>query len=256
MNGANVRKTLIAVGLMSLLSLTLSGAPGLAQTDDEDDIPRQGLPGRRIGGGTRRPSDECIAGETPLIALIPENNLGVTTAAHTSLLFYLPPATATRDVEFVLTDSNDELIYDTTLQVQGNSGVISLNLPDDAPVHPLPMNENYHWYFSIICDSTNRAQDIAVDGWIRRVDLATTLTNQLNNVTLLERARVLYQELELWHEALTILADLRRTQPNDPTVTAHWTQVLQSVGLDSIAQESLIDLPLVNDANELMSEIP
>lgn len=251
MNGANVRKTLMAIGLVSLLSLTLSGAPGLAQPDVED-APRQGLPGRRIGGGTR--GEECIAGETPLIALMPENNLGVTTAAHPSLLFYLPQSTAVREVEFVLLDTHDQLIYDTTFQVKGDSGIISLSLSNDETLPLLAKDENYHWYFSIICDPANRAQDIAVDGWIRRVELATTLTNQLDNAAPLERARFLYKESELWHEGLTILAGLRRAQPNEPTVAAQWTQLLQSVGLASIAQESLIDLPLVTDSNGLISE--
>lgn len=256
MKGVNLHKTLMAVGLVSLLSLTSSSVPGLAQTNNGDEIPRQGLPGRRIGGGTRYPYDDCIAGETPLIALVPENNLGVTTAAHPSLLFYLPQATAARDVEFVLLDANDELVYDTTFQVKGNSGVISLNLPDDGALPSLAMNENYYWYFSIICDAANRAQDIVVEGWIRRIELTAPLTHQLDNAAPLERARLLYQESELWHEALTLLADLRRAQPNEPTVAAQWTQLLQSVGLDSIAQESLIDLPLVTDSNELISETP
>ena len=256
MNGVNVRKTLMAVGLISLLGLALRGAPSYAQTENEDVLPRQGLPGRRLGGGTRRPGNECIADETPLIALVPENNLGVTTAAYPSLLFYLPQVTQTRDVEFVLLDSTDQLLYDTTFQVKGNSGIISLSLPDNDTFPPLAMNENYHWYFSIICDSAYRAQDIAVDGWIRRVELATTLTHQLDAAAPLERARLLEQESQLWHEALTILADLRRARPNDPTVATQWTQLLQSVGLDSIAQESLIDLPLVTDSNELTSETP
>ena len=252
MKGVNVRKTLMIVGLVSFLGLTLSGAPGLAQDNAEDSL-RQGLPGRRIGGGTR--GEECIAGETPLMALMPESNLGVTTAENPSLLFYLPQATSTRDVEFVLLDNNDELIYDTTFQVKEDSGIISVSLPDEETLPLLEKNENYHWYFSIICDPANRAQDVAVDGWIRRVDLATNLTHQLDNVAPLERARVLSQEPELWHEALTILATQLRTQPNDPTVAGQWTQHLQSVGLNSIAQESLIDLPLVTNSDELISEM-
>ena len=252
MKGLNVRKTLTIVGLVSFLGLTLSSTPGLAEQNMEEGL-RQGLPGRRIGGGTR--GEECIAGETPLIALMPENNLGVTTAANPSLLFYLPQATAARDVEFVLLDANDELIYDATFQVKGDSGIISLSLPNDESLPTLAKNENYHWYFSIICDPANRAQDIAVDGWLRRVDLAANLTHQLDNVSPLERARVLSQEPELWYEALTILADQRRTQPNNLTVAGQWTEHLQSVGLNSIAQESLIDIPLVTDSNELVSEM-
>ncbi len=251
MKGVKVRKTLLTVGLVSLLGLTLNSAPGLAETEAENVL-RQGLPGRRVGGGTR--GEGCIAGETPLMALMPESNLGVTTSPNPSLLFYLPQATATRNVEFVLLDANDELIYDTTFQVKGDSGIISLNLPDEETLPALAKNENYHWYFSIICDPANRALDIAVDGWIRRVDLAANLTEQLDNIPPLERARVLSQEPELWHEALTILADQRRTQPNNSVVAGQWTQHLQSVGLNAIAQEALIDIPVVTDSSELVSE--
>ena len=251
MNGIQMHKTLMAIGLVALLSLPLCNAPSLAQTEAEDDL-RQGLPGRRMGGGTR--GEECIASETPLMALMPETNLGMTTAATPSLLFYLPQATATREVEFVLLDANDQVIHDTTFQVKGESGVISLRLPDAETPPLLAKNENYHWYFSIICDPANRALDIAVDGWIRRVDLAAPLSRQIADAAPLERARVLSQESDLWHDALTTLADQRRTHPNNPTVAGQWIQLLQSVGLSAIAQAPLINLPRSTDSTQLMSE--
>jgi hypothetical protein len=225
------RFSVAAICLSSLLTLSLSSFPELVLAG-EFNTARQGLPGRRVGGGTR---GECNFGEKTLTALIPTNNLGLTVAANPKFFFFIPQTSDSQVVEFVLNDETDNPIYETTFKTTGTSGVISLSVPDSAR---LEIGKKYHFYVSVICDAQDRAQDVSIDGWIERVEPSPTLASKLEKVAPLERA-ALYAADDIWHEALITLAQLRQSRPNDPTIAAEWAKLLQSVGLDNIAQEPL-----------------
>ncbi len=226
------RPLIAAICLSSLYTLSLGSFPELVLAENFN-TPRQGLPGRRVGGGSR---GNCNFGEQMLTALIPKNNLGLTVAGHPKFFFYIPQTTNSQVVEFVLRDETDRQIYETTFKTNGTSGVISLSLPNSAPLKALEIGKKYQWYFSIICNPQNRANDVSVDGWIQRVKLSPTLTSELEKVAPRGRA-ALYATAGIWHEALTTLAALRHSRPDDSTIAAEWAQLLQSVGLDNIAQE-------------------
>lgn len=223
-----------AISLTSLLTLSLASFPELVLAEKFNSV-RQGLPGRRVGGGTR---GECNFGEKTLTALIPKNNLGLTVGGNPTFFFYIPQTTDSQAVEFVLRDESDRQVYEKTFKTTGTSGVISLTLPDSASFKPLEIGKKYHWYLSVICDAQNRASDVSVDGWIQRVETSPTLASELKKVAPPERA-ALYAASDIWHEALTTLAELRQSRPNDSTIAAEWAQLLQSVGLDNIVQEPI-----------------
>ncbi|MGK7876858.1 MAG: DUF928 domain-containing protein [Xenococcaceae cyanobacterium] len=226
--------------LASLLNLSSASFPGLVWAKDSNENDKLDIPDRRIGGGTRRGNCDGNFNEKPLTALIPENSLGITATASPKFFFYIPRTAQPQVVEFVLRDQNDKLVYITTFTVIGNSGMISLSLPASAKLNLLKINQDYHWYLSMICNPQNRAQDIVVEGLIRQVELDSTLAKKLDQATPMDRVR-LYQEADLWHEALHTLVELQRSRPNDLTVSDTWIQLLQSVNLNVIAQESLID---------------
>lgn len=223
-----------AICLTSLLTLSLGSLPELVLAG-ETNTARQGLPGRRVGGGTR---GDCNFGEKTLTALIPKNNLGLTVADNPKLFFYVPQTSDSQVVEFVLRDEADRQVYETTFKTTGTSGIISVSLPESAPLKALKSGKKYHWYFSIICNAQDRASDVSIDGWIQKVEPSPSLASELEKVAPLERA-ALYAAADLWHEALTTLAQLRHSRPHDSTIAAKWEQLLQSAGLDNIAQESL-----------------
>lgn len=112
-------------------------------------------------------------------------------------------------------------------------------LPSFAGLPPLEIDQNYHWYFSMLCNPVNRAEDVFVEGWIQRVETNSVLV-KLKKSSLEERAN-LYASAGLWHEALMTLTELRRDHPDDLAIAANWTKLLQSVGLDTIAQEPLVE---------------
>lgn len=240
-------KGFATLGLTLLLAVASgSFSPSVRAERPRTDTRRQGLPGRRVGGGTR---GDCYVGEKTLTALIPKNNLGLTVSANPTFFFYVPQSSNAQLVEFVLRDENDQLVYEQQLKTNGPSGIVSFSLAEASVSERLDINQKYQWYFSIICNPQNRAHDVSVNGWVQRVEPTPTLTRELEAVTLPERA-ALYAEAGLWHDALTTLAQLRYSRPYDSTLAAQWAQLLQSVGLDEVAQE-----PLVNSLLSVQSEV-
>ncbi|HEY9872510.1 MAG TPA: DUF928 domain-containing protein [Candidatus Obscuribacterales bacterium] len=226
-------KTLTAMCLVSLLTTGL--AEGVS-ADQSNQTSREGLPGRRVDGGTRR--GNCVLGTKRLTALIPESNLGLTVAGYPTFFFYMPQTATPKPVEFVLQDENDNQLYQTTFTTTGDSGIINLQLPDSATLPPLKTGKKYHWYFSVLCNPQNRADDVVVEGWTQKVALNPVLARKLEKASLEERA-ALYISENHWHEALVTLAELRRDRPDDSAIAEQWAKLLQSVGLDAIAQEPL-----------------
>ncbi|MBD1881945.1 DUF928 domain-containing protein [Coleofasciculus sp. FACHB-T130] len=201
-----------------------------------------GAPGRREGGGTRSPGS-CPAAGKPLTALIPANNIGFTVAAYPSFSFYVPPVPAQASplvLEFVLKDEkNDREIYTTTFMTMGKGGIVSISLPTYAGLPPLEVGKNYQWFLSMVCDSEQRSLDVFVQGSIQRVPQTAQLDNQLRVATPNKRPDV-YAEAGMWFDALTTLAELRRSNPNNSAYSAEWEQLLKAVGLDNIAKEPLL----------------
>ena len=252
---ANYYQKLLAISCGGLLCLNLGAAPSLADSQ-AGNVPIQGLPGRRLGGGTRNPDGHI--GPMPLAALIPENNIGITTAESPCFLFYLPAADQTRAVEFVLYNETDDLVYEKTVLVEATSGIFRLDLAEVEDLAPLQLNANYHWYFSII--ATDRAQDISVNGWTRRVDLLTWLQNQgltadfllrLEAANPTEKARLLYQEAYLWHDAAVLLEDLQQSNPSNQAVIEEWHNLLQVENLVEIGSGPMNQVSIVqSDARQ------
>ncbi|MEM9806710.1 MAG: DUF928 domain-containing protein [Cyanobacteria bacterium P01_D01_bin.56] len=250
-------KSIFVVSLGCLLSLNLGVLPGSTNVSSQsDNVPSQGLPGRRLGGGTRGPEVSGYTPQRPLIALMPETNLGVTTAAYPRFLFYLPNADGIREVEYVLRNEADELVYETTVSVSSSSGLFSIDLSSVEGLTPLQLNENYRWYFSIVAD--DRSQDVSVDGWTRRVDLHTWIEEQALPSDLatrlavappLEKAKILYQEAYLWHDAALLLEDLYQANPHDKTVSTEWFRLLEAVDLAELNSASTVRVSVVATVN-------
>lgn len=232
--GRKSSKLITAIFLTSLLALSLSSVSesALAQASSV----RVGLPGRRVGGGTR---GECSFGEKQLTALMPKNNLALTVTANPQLFFYLPPFANSQIVEFVLRDEADNQVYEKTFKPTNTNGIVSFRLLESTQSKSLTVGKKYHWYFSVICNPQDRADDVSIDGWIQRVEPNSSLTKKLAQATPLQRL-VMYQAANLWQDALTTLAQLRYSHPHDVTVTEHWTQLLRSVDLNNITQEPVV----------------
>ncbi|MBD2744956.1 DUF928 domain-containing protein [Coleofasciculus sp. FACHB-1120] len=211
--------------------------------------------GRQRGGASRGTCPAAI-GEEPLTALVPatqtslnegkSGNLGLNTfesvwaltAAEAPTFWYYVPYALTPDLpaEFILQDEQGNNVYKTKFIASPKQpGVVKVRLP--ATVAPLKVGKMYRWFFIIDCEPDAPP---LVEGWVQRIAPSATLRSQLQKATPRERV-VLYAKQGIWHDALTALAELRSANPNDGALTADWVSLLNSGGLEAIAQEPVID---------------
>ncbi len=242
-----VGKIPYAVAIASCLLLGFGLAPVRSQVPKVPTLPHQlqakdnPTPTVRRRSGRRKPASArgpCSPGEETLTALIPETNLGLTTKAHPTFFVYMPQ-TPVASAEFVLIDEEKERqVYATTFAVP-ESGIASISLPDSVP--PLAREKDYHWYVSLICDSEDRAGDIYVDGWVRRIAPDSALMERLQQASPLTQVS-LYREYGIWYDALEVLAETYPQSPNRAALATKWQSLLRSVGLNEVAQEGLYEV--------------
>ncbi|UBF26665.1 DUF928 domain-containing protein [Kovacikia minuta CCNUW1] len=212
--------------------------------------PRRGLPGRREGAGTRDPA-ACVRGNpSQLTAIMPQTNLGLTTAAYPRFFWYIPKTRA-KLAEFRLVSGGEAAsqdataqtdktpIYTATFSITGTPGIASLSIPRHATIPPLTVGQDYQWSLALVCNPDNRKQDIRVNGWVQRITPTADLTNKLVKASPNDRLR-LYADNGIWFNTLSTLAELRCTNPQDASLVASWTELLKSVKLTTIAEQPLI----------------
>lgn len=197
--------------------------------------PNRGAPGTRQGGATR---GGCSTSDQKLTALVPQNNIGMTTAQLPTIFFYIPQTSA--DVlEFSLLDENDNEVYQKNLTPSKAGGIASVDLSTLQGIQPLQVNKKYHWYLSIVCNTEDRSADIFVDGWVQTVESDPALASELQQASPSDRAS-LYAVNGLWYDSVAALFETRKSSPNNPEIATQWADLLDSVGLGEIAKEPLI----------------
>ncbi|NJO43292.1 MAG: DUF928 domain-containing protein [Cyanobacteria bacterium CRU_2_1] len=224
----------LVLSLTLTCGLVLGGLP-IAAAQTYVPTNRGGLPGRREGGGTR---GGCPISGAALTSLSPNTNFGTTTTEYPTFFWYVP-STSPIVAEFVLLDEDDEEVYSAMFQITGESGVISLSLPPNANLPPLEIGKDYRWFFFLICDPTDRSGDIYTAGWIQRVAPDPVLVSQIEAAPPTDRP-ALYAKASIWYDAIASLADLRRTQPDDPALLEQWQTLLGSIDLSDLADEPLV----------------
>jgi hypothetical protein len=87
--------------------------------------------------------------------------------------------------------------------------------------------------------SKDRSGNYFVYGIVQRIEPQETLKNDLANADPMARA-IAYAKNGIWYETLATLAQMRRLAPDDSGLRAEWTQLLQSQGLELIADKPLV----------------
>lgn len=222
--------------------------PNEWQTSAAFTPPKTGNPENRQGGATRGTDVACIQGDKKLTALIPATGVASTVNPYPTFFWYLPPTSAST-LEFVLTDTADEdkeiykvryLLASRGAASGNSSGIMSLTLPAFATLTPLTVGKEYAWRVALICNPVERSADVVAGGSIWRFQADANLATQTRGITSPQDLVAVYAKVGLWSEALTTLADLRRSRPDDPNLTAAWNKLLASVGLMTVAQEPLV----------------
>ncbi|MBF2027562.1 MAG: DUF928 domain-containing protein [Oscillatoriales cyanobacterium C42_A2020_001] len=202
--------------------------------------PKRGIPGRREGAGTRGPA--CVQSSPNLTALLPQTNLGLTTAEYPQFFWYVPKTRA-KAVKFVLFKGDEqepeqEVVYEKTLELSGKPGVVSFTLPKTAEVSPLAIGQDYYWTVTLLCNPTDPINNIYTSGWVQRIAVEPTLAKQLTRAKSSDRVKLL-AENGIWFDTVSTLAQMRCTSPSDTTLASSWSELLKSVKLDKVAAQAL-----------------
>ena len=221
------------------LALVLGGLcffPTNVQAKDEEPV-RQGLPGRRISGASRLPTAACARSTSPLVAIVPETNLGTTAVAEPTLWLSVPEVTTTKQLEFRLFNAQNEVIYHTHLTVEPTADLVGLDLGTMVNAPELEVDQRYRWTASIICNPTSPSENISVEGWVDRVDVSSS-DNGSENVS-------------LWYDHLGSVVEELQRQPHNQDVLSQWQTLMALARLDQIVPLSVeadavdITLPIV-----------
>ena len=151
--------------------------------------------------------------------------------------------------EFVLLDENEQPILVEQVALPDQSGIIAVQLNQ-----PLEADRSYAWIFSVLLNPHSPSQNPAVEGIVQVVTPETTLTTQLAATTSQTEQVAIYQQHQIWQDALTTLAELRCAEPQNTTLTNHWTNLLQSAGLGVINDAPLLTCSAL--ANETATAQP
>lgn len=217
----------LKVGIVCYLVSTTAIMPVFAQQNNN----RAEFPGRRVGGGTR---GECLAGSQPLVALNPVNNLALTASDRPSVYFIVPKLDQGYPVEFILEDADGNEVYQTTLEAGTKEALLGIDLPQNT----LQLDQDYHWYLSMICDIEDSSQNVVLEGWLRKVTSDVSLTSNVGVKDGLAQVQS-YQNAGLWSDAIATLISLRQTYPDNSDVLNQWTKLLQQLELEEVIGEKL-----------------
>lgn len=197
--------------------------------------------GKRNGTISRNPVVvKCeTEAQNCLVALVPKYNWGYTIASRPTFWFYAS-GSITKALTFRLVDVKDEtIIYQTTIKLEQREGIINIRLPPEIP--ELKIGREYRWSFAYSPQINSLFRpEINVFGRSKRIISSANLIKDLN-LAKTERERVLiYAKNGLWQDALTLLARLYQTEPQSEVFQKDWSELLDSVGL-----ESLVSVPII-----------
>ncbi|MEM1169219.1 MAG: DUF928 domain-containing protein [Cyanobacteria bacterium P01_H01_bin.35] len=206
----------------------------------------RGAPSRTRGAGSRGPCNPIIEKKlgVNLTAVMPENNIGTTVSPNPNVYLYVPKSSKQK-AEFALYDWTNrvrEPIYITNISLPQSPGIVKISLPKTVELQP---NNTYVWHFGIICDPDQRGLDYYINGWLKRTSLTPKTEAKLKQLEEkpLEQAQ-LYAESSVWSETITTLEKSRGVYPNA------WKELLQSVGLEKIADSQIFDFSEEIESNQ------
>ncbi|MBD2536265.1 DUF928 domain-containing protein [Nostoc flagelliforme FACHB-838] len=256
---------IMALVLLGLVSCPIRVSAQLAQLVDQPQVntgsqsqrpkfPDNSAPTGRRKGGTSR--DGCTPLDTPITALVPgqeitnesKSFLTFTISEHPTFWVFVPELPInTVSGEFILQDENDKNIYRASLSLPRKASVLGIQLPRNLQ-SALKINKNYQWYFKVFCgDPQQMPEYFYVKAWIQRVPLNSNLESQLKKTQ--SREYTTYALNQIWQDALTNLATLRRSNPNSRIFTEDWTLLLKDIGLAELATAPIVEVESDEEAS-------
>ncbi|MFB2918063.1 MULTISPECIES: DUF928 domain-containing protein [Aerosakkonema] len=219
--------------------------PGSWEISQAFQAPNRGAPSSTAGGASRRTQcgTEKYEDDGSFAVLMPTDSktnskFGLTATANPKFFFYIR-FTSAPTAKFVLKDNQDNNIIEKTFAIAGTPGIVSFSPFEGENLSSLEKGKSYKWMLLLNCN--DQINSPIVQGFIELTDPSPTLTQQLKEAQGERDRLALYAKNGIWYEALSTIAELHRTDPNNPDVAAAWEELLKSVGLEELAKEPLVD---------------
>jgi hypothetical protein len=177
-----------------------------------------------------------------MMAVLPESFYGTTLQARPTFMAYLPES-GVQEATFSLKDEAGNLVYRSTVPVSGESGIVTIAMPAEAPA--LEVGENYQWFVTLNLEGALTPSSPFVDGWIKRMEPPAALAEVLQGDDVLATAEAL-AENGVWYDSAALFAQLYSNQPTNAEYSRHWEEFLDSVSLDELVEEPIEIASLVN----------
>lgn len=201
-------------------------------------VPPEGSQPTKTSGGATRGNlcaQEAMVSPDKITLLVPAINQTLTTDARPTFLAYVPKTGAERAL-LVIKDEQDNNHYQAELPINGEEAIISVKLPNDAP--ELEVGKNYKWSLVVMCNNQVLPDSPGAEGEVKRVELDSNVSTQLEPGQSMKNAALLGQS-GIWYDTVATLAELKKANPSDTTITAEWESLLTAVGLEEVATKPL-----------------
>jgi Domain of Unknown Function (DUF928) len=201
--------------------------------------PKDGAP-KNTNGAATRDGKTCLSDSSQTgkltVPILPRSHYGLTLSSRPEFLIY-KIKTSAKQMLFSLKSEDGEQVYQAFLPLPSETGVVSINMPDDAP--ELAANKKYKWTMAIICGKALRPDSPTIEGWIQYIPKSPALSAKLQASTPFDRI-VVYGENGIWYDMVSSLNRLRHTSPENQTLKRAWEQLLQDNGLQAVEPISFI----------------
>ncbi|AFZ53582.1 DUF928 domain-containing protein [Cyanobacterium aponinum] len=194
-------------------------------------LPDRGVPGARIGGATRSGDKSTV-----VTAIIPPEKLALTIDDSPTIFVYLPKNDAF-EANIKVVEENGKEIYTKNFTPPNEAGVLRVKLPANINLEEKKL---YKWEIQLISEDDNplTAFKLRTVGWLEKVSLPEEMQQEITTDKEWDSLNTL-AEAGIWYDTLEGLALLRAENPQDNQIKKEWVELLNSVGLDSIAEISI-----------------
>lgn len=199
---------------------------------------------RRDAGSSGSCEQQNTAATEFLTALVPKQNYqSLTVASHPTFWFYIPFSSNNfHSLKFRLETEDG---YQIAVKPKNEKpGIVSFTIPETEK--PLEIGKNYKWGLFLYCQdpetTSSKPVTFFVSSSIRRIAASSELEKELKTAATVSEKSAIYARSGIWHEALTLIGNSRRTDAANEELARDWANLLSAVELDDIATKPFTDL--------------
>ena len=224
----------LLITVMAAAGETPTPAPIVPETKDQParpvpvyQPPRRGSPAVRVGGATRGAGDPL-----PALHVLAPDHIALTVQAQPVFQWYLSKPATVRFEFALVSENNIDPVLEHDFGVIQSDGIQQLDLAaTDITLEP---GVPYQWSVALIPDEAARSGDVVASGMIERIAMPADLAARLAGSTSDYEQAIAYAEAGIWYDALAILSELIRENPDDATLRTQRAALLEQVGLPAV----------------------